>query len=223
MTDQLTLKGRRALPHIEALGFDWRPLLKAIKKHQRLWHESREINREYLAAEQEVQALESRSIGEMTDSLLTGEDITAAADALPAARERLEELRQRSIAYEGALERLHREIVEIAVEHHETYGAEVQGKAQEQLAEVEDTVSHLQQLMGGMHVLGAISDWLQNPRKSFSYGHPNGQPFAAILEEARASKALPQEKRPEDIAIQHPGGTRERGAVREFFAPFFGG
>ena len=68
-------------------------------------------------------------------------------------------------------------------------------------------------------VLGSLSEWLEKPRKSFGYGQPEGQPFAAILEEARKSKALPQEKRPETIGIKHPGHTAARGPVPDWLAP----
>jgi hypothetical protein len=223
MTEHFQLKGQRTLPDIEGLGFKWKPLLKAIAKPQRLWHESREVNREFLAAEQEVNALESRSLGEMTDSILTGADITAAADALPAARARLENLRQRSIAYEGALERVHREIVEIATAHQEAFTEEVHAKAQKQLGEVEAAAAHLQQLVGGLYVLGAIGTWLENPKKSFSYRAPEPGLFENILAAAKESGALPREEGLEGKFIEHPGHAAPKGPVREIFAPFFGG
>jgi hypothetical protein len=221
LTDRLTLKGHRTLPDIGALGFDWKPLRKVLAKHQRIWAESREINDQFLAVEREVGELERRAIGEMTDSILgaaAGEEMRAAAEALPTARERLEELRQRSVAYHGALERLHREIVSCTAEHVGTYSAEVRTKAAEQLAEVEAAAASLQQLMAGLQVLGSLADWLENPKKSFSYAQPDGRHFAAVLEEARSCRALPQEKRPDHVAIQHPGHRAERGPVPDFFA-----
>jgi hypothetical protein len=218
MTEQLTIRGLRTLPNIEALGFDWKALKKLLRKYERIWTESREINDQFLAAEQEVGELERRAVGEMTESILSGEEIRAAAEALPPARERLEGLRARSLAYEGALEKLHREIVSCVEQHAEGYAADVRTRASEQLREVEGAAASLQQLVAGLHVLGSLADWLENPKKSFSYAQPDGQLFAGILEEARASKALPQEKRAESIAIQHPGHRAERGPVPDFFA-----
>jgi hypothetical protein len=223
LTDQLTIRGLRTLPNIEALGFDWKALKKLLKKHERVWTESREVNRQFLATEQEVHDLEARSVGEMSDSILSGEEVREAADALPGASERLEELRQRSLAYEGALERLHREIVSCVTEHQEAYSGDVCGKAAEQLGEIEAAAARLQQLMAGLQALGSLADWLERPRRSFSYAQADGQPFAAILEEARASRALPQEKRPEAMGIEHPGHAAPKGPVRKVFAPFFGG
>jgi hypothetical protein len=223
MTEQLTIRGLRTLPNVEVLGFDWKALKKLLRKYERIWTESREVDAEFRAAEQEVGELERRAIGEMTDSILSGEEIRAAAETLPTARERLEELRQRSVAYSGALERLHREIVSCTTEHAPHYSAEVRTKAAEQLAEVEAAAASLQQLMAGLQVLGSLAGWLENPKKSFSYAQPDAEMFAGILEEARASKALPQEKRPDHVAIQHPGHTAPKGPVREIFAPFFGG
>jgi DNA repair exonuclease SbcCD ATPase subunit len=219
MTEQLTIRGLRTLPNIEALGFDWKALKKLLRKYERIWTESREVDAEFRAAEQEVGELERRAIGEMTDSILSGEEIRAAAEALPTARERLEELRQRSVAYSGALERLHREIVSCTTEHRDTYSGEVRTKAAEQLAEVEAAAASLQQLMAGLQVLGSLAGWLENPKKSFSYAQPDAEMFAGILEEARASKALPQEKRPDHVAIQHPGHTAPKGPVPDWLAP----
>ena len=220
MTEHLTLKGHRALPDVRALGFDWKALQKVLTKHQRIWAESREIDAEFVAADREVGELERRSLGEMTEGILSGTESQEAADALPAAREKLEELRQRSLAYSGALEKLHREIVGCAEEHAEEYAADVRAKATEQLAEVEATVAHLRQLVAGLHVLSGVADWLERPKKSFSYTQPEGGMFAGILAEARTSKALPQEKRPEAMGIQHPGHTAPKGGLREVFAPF---
>ncbi len=219
MTEPLTLKGHRALPDIEALGFDWRALRKVLKKLQRIWSESREIDAQFVAAEREVQDLERRAAGEMVDGILSGQEVHGAADALPAAREKLESLRERSQAYGQALERMHREIAACAEKHAEEYIADVRAKATEQLSEVEAAVAHLQQLVAGLHLLGSLSEWLERPQKSFSYGQPDGQPFAAILEEARSSKALPQEMRPETMVIAHPGHTAPRGPVADWLAP----
>ncbi len=149
MTEHLTLKGNRTLPNVRALGFDWKALQRVLTKHQRIWTESREVDAEYSAAEREVGELERRALGEMTEGILSGNEILEAAEELPVAREKLENLRERSRAYSRALEKLHREIVGCAEEHAEEYAADVRTKATEQLGEVEAAVTHLQQLMAG--------------------------------------------------------------------------
>jgi hypothetical protein len=155
----------------------------------------------------------------MVSGILSGDEVREAAEALPAARERLEELRQQSVAYQGALEKLHREVVSCVEQHAEEYAGDVRAKATEQLAEVEAATSRLQQLMSGLEVLGSLADWVERPQKSFNYGQPRGELFAGILEDARACKALPREKRAESIAIQHPGHSAPKGPVPDWLAP----
>ncbi len=61
----------------------------------------------------------------------------------PAARERVEDLGQRNVAYAGALEQIHRQIVEHVEEHAEAYGGDVRAKAEEQLRDIESAAARL--------------------------------------------------------------------------------
>lgn len=220
MTEPRTIRGPRTLPDIQALGFRWKALGKVLDKQQRIWTESREIDAQFQAAEAEVAELERRALGEMTTGILSGEEVREAADALPEARERVEDLRRRGVAYAAALERLQREIAEHVEEHAEAYGGDVRAKAEEQLRDIESTAAHLRQLVAGMTVLGSLAEWIERPQKSFSYGQPDGRLFDAILEQARSSAALPQSARPEMVGIRHPGHAAPRGPLREEYRPF---